>query len=156
VFHQKPRSKVPLQLSSMRSTANCVATNWDAARPTVSRFSGALNVWRKFIKDIVSPAGNGEAVSPASTIFGSTAEVADNDSQTHYQLFQSTKRRRCGDTSENANVKSACVRSHDLWEFGENDEGDMAIPSIQKGCQASFSGFRHRCTAPPTMPSLKH
>jgi hypothetical protein len=93
---------------------------------------------------------------PREHHFGSTAEVADNDSQTHYQLFQSTKRRRCGDTSENASVKSACVRLHDLWEFGENDEGDKAIPSIQKGCQASFSGFRHRCTAPPTMPSLKH
>jgi hypothetical protein len=35
-------------------------------------------------------------------------------------------------------------------------KGVMAISSIHKGCHASRSNVRHRCTAPPTMPSLEH
>src|SRR5437899_4683130 len=76
---------------------------------------------------------------------GSTADVTHNDWQTHCYHFQRGKGRRFVETTEDANVKRARVRSHDLREFGENDEGVMATSSIQKGCQASCSGVRHRC-----------
>lgn len=47
------------------------------------------------------------------------------------------------ETTEDANIKRARVRSRALLKSGKNDKGIIAASSIQKGCQAPCSGVRY-------------